>query len=118
MILLELDVIKASYTPEVYKVETSEGTRVNKIAFESFAEKLKASRKEVLVGDIFAIKPTENDYVFGRVILSHVRLSDLFGKPSSFVGYLVYIYKPLAKAITDIPKLRKELLLIPTTNCR
>ena len=71
-------------------------------------EILKKDRKKRGVGDIFAFKPTGQDYYFGRIIKTDADCG--FGGPTA---NLVYVYDVCSKEKSKIPPLNKDNLLIP-----
>ena len=69
---------------------------------------LKKSRKRLVPGDIFVLKPKGLDYYFGRVIDADAESG--FGQGNAV---LIYIYNASSKDKNVIPELDKNNLLIP-----
>ena len=69
-------------------------------------EKLQRSRKKPNVGDVFAIRPKGQPYLFGRVICTNAEVG---GFPR---GILIYLYKTPSPSKTAIPELRLDELLV------
>ncbi|HMT81105.1 MAG TPA: Imm26 family immunity protein [Azonexus sp.] len=74
-----------------------------------YFEALKGSRKRLLAGDVFAVKPKGHDYLFGRVIRTDARVV-------SFTNcFLVYLYNVSAKNLNQLhlSDLTPKRLLLP-----
>lgn len=67
---------------------------------------LKPSRKRLVPGDIFALKPEGHPVYFGRVISTDARVGP-------FPGILIYIHNASSNVADDVPELRRESLLVP-----
>lgn len=65
------------------------------------------SRKRILQGDVFVMKVSENQYIFGRVIRSGSEVKLIEG------AMLVYIYGTVFSDKNVVPFLDKENLLVP-----
>jgi hypothetical protein len=68
---------------------------------------LRKSRRRPQVGDVFALQPARNAYLFGRVICIDANAG---GFPNA---NLVYIYRVRGTSKTDVPALRAQELLVP-----
>lgn len=68
---------------------------------------LKRTRRPPVVGDVFAMLPPDNVYLFGRVIDTDVAII------SGFSAVLIYIYMDRSPTKGHVPLLRRERLLVP-----
>jgi hypothetical protein len=75
---------------------------------------LKKSRRKLAVGDVFVMQPPDGQYLWGRVILLDVNLSDVEA------AILIYIYRTRTETKTPPPALlRGQLVIRPMlTNTR
>lgn len=67
---------------------------------------LEPSRRVLRPGDVFALRPHDGPYIFGRVIKTDVDFS-------GYAAVLIYIYKATSPTPDRIPSLRRDNLLIP-----
>jgi hypothetical protein len=68
---------------------------------------LKKTRRAPQRGDIFAMRPPDGQFLFGRVVSTEANPLGVGG------AILVYIYRPRAPEKTDVPELLRGQLLIP-----
>jgi hypothetical protein len=68
---------------------------------------LKKTRRRPVAGDIFAMLPPDNRYLFGRVVRTDANVG---GFPNS---NLIYIYRARSTRKDDVPFLCKNELLLP-----
>lgn len=75
---------------------------------------LKKTRRALEVGDIFAMRPPDGQFLFGRVIDVDANLLGFGGRGGVEGAFaLIYIYAVRAAAKMPVPELVREQMLIP-----